>query len=238
MRRLQKIPRYTSCNTKLLGGIELTDSLSFVAGYQEIFIRENYKFSLTGKEPFIIDCGANIGLSIIYFKKNYPHARIIGYEPDIKIFSVLKKNVEKLGLDRITLHNKAVGKQKAIMNFDSEGGFSGRLTDRLTPAGIPVEIEMLSTVMDGKIDFLKIDIEGTELDVLTEIRPKLNLVEKMFIEYHSFPDKPQCLDHILTLLKEEGFRTHIKEAYAAPHPFIEIPLVAGMDNQLEIYAYR
>src|ERR1044071_4816990 len=81
LRRLVNIPRYTQCETNLLGGITLTDSLSFVAGYEEIFKRENYKVDFATNDPFIIDCGSNIGLSIIYFKTRYPNAKIIGFEP-------------------------------------------------------------------------------------------------------------------------------------------------------------
>jgi FkbM family methyltransferase len=41
--------------------------------------------------PYIIDAGANIGLSIIYFKKKYPNSKIVAFEPDKLIFNILKK---------------------------------------------------------------------------------------------------------------------------------------------------
>ena len=237
LRRLVGVPRYTECETNLLGGISLADSLSFVAGYEEIFRRENYKVNFSTTEPFIIDCGSNIGLSIIYFKSHFPNATIIGFEPDPKIFAILKKNTAKF--QNVVLYNKAVSKEKGKLNFESEGGFSGRLNDEASGNNVvSVEAEPLSAYMDRKIDLLKIDIEGAEYEVLLEIRPKLELVDKLFIEYHSMDKKDQNLDMLLAVLKQEGYRVHIKEAFTAKHPFIEIPVVAGMDNQLEIYASR
>lgn len=90
---------------------------------------------------------------------------------------------------------------------------------------IEVETEPLSSYITRKIDLLKIDIEGVEGEVLKEIQPKLKLVDKLFIEYHSVDNK-------------EGYGVHIKEAFNARHPFINIPVVVGMDNQPEIYASR
>ncbi len=72
LRRLVRIPRYTECETNLLSGITLADSLSIVTGYEEIFKRENYKVDFSSKVSFIIDCGSNVGLSIIYFETHFP----------------------------------------------------------------------------------------------------------------------------------------------------------------------
>lgn len=237
LRRLVNIPRYTQCETNLLGGITLADSLSFVAGFEEIFKRENYKIEFSTEEPFIIDCGSNIGLSILYFKTQFPKATVIGFEPDPKIFAILRKNVSKF--KDIILHNKAVSKEKGKLSFVAEGGFSGRLNDvALGQNVIAVETEPLSAYIDRRIDLLKIDIEGAEYEVLKEIQPKLKMVDKLFIEYHSISGKDQNLDLLLGILKDEGYRIHIKEAFTAKHPFVEIPVVAGMDNQLEIYASK
>ena len=161
LRRLVKIPRYTPCKTTLLDGIELADSLSFVAGYEEIFRRENYKVEFGKQKPFIIDCGSNIGLSIIYFKNYFPDATIIGFEPDPSIFQILKRNTQRF--NHVMLYNKALGAEKKKLNFISEGGFSGRVKEDATGSNvIEVNIEPLSTYIDRDIDLLKIDIEGAE----------------------------------------------------------------------------
>jgi hypothetical protein len=94
----------------------------------------------------------------------------------------------------------------------------------------------LSEFINQKVDFLKIDIEGAELSVLKEIQGKLNMVKYIFIEYHSVVNKEQEFDLLLSILKKEGFRVHIKVAYSAKYPFIERPLLVDMDNLIEVYA--
>ncbi len=64
----------------------------FLHALEEIFIDEIYKLNLEEKAT-IIDCGANIGLSILYLKRQTPTAHIIAFEPDEKNFSILEKNI-------------------------------------------------------------------------------------------------------------------------------------------------
>src|SRR5688500_10055596 len=54
---------------------------------REIFVREIYRFETDIRNPVIIDCGSNIGLSVLYFHKSYPGARILAFEPDAGNFS-------------------------------------------------------------------------------------------------------------------------------------------------------
>ncbi len=72
----------------------IPDAASFLSTYKEIFVDEIYKFSLEKDKKYqIIDCGANIGVSLLYFYKNYPMAQIVGYEADPYIFKYLNSNI-------------------------------------------------------------------------------------------------------------------------------------------------
>src|SRR5271169_1281292 len=62
--------------------------------FEEIFLTGDYFFSTTTSSPNILDCGSNIGMSILYFKNLYPDARILGFEPDPDTFGMLRRNVE------------------------------------------------------------------------------------------------------------------------------------------------
>ena len=85
---------------------------------------------------------------------------------------------------------------------------------------------------------MKIDIEGAENQVVIDCEGVLNIIDYLFIEWHSNLSDPQMLGEILNLLKKEGFRYHIKEAFTARSPFVEIEEMCGMDLQLNIFAIR
>ena len=59
--------------------IKITDGKSFYIQCKDEFIHQIYHFESGRKDPFIIDGGSNIGVSILYFKQLYPAARIVGF---------------------------------------------------------------------------------------------------------------------------------------------------------------
>jgi len=102
-----------------------------------------------------------------------------------------------------------------------------------------VETTKLDQYINRPIDFLKIDIEGAEYNVLKSIKSKLGNVRNLFIEYHSFSDKEQVLNEILSILTECKFRYYIEHVgVRSHHPFIKISSFQNMDIQLNIFAYK
>ena len=238
---LKKIPRYTAAKTVLLDkNIEIADAPSFFSMYNEIFKKEVYKFKTENKNPYIIDCGANIGLSVIYFKKLYPEAEIIGFEPDKKIFYILKNNIKSFCLNNIQIIQKALWNKEGEMIFSSEGADAGRLADESKTANPKSVITTsLRSYLGRPVDFLKIDIEGAETVVIEDCADLLINVKNLFVEYHSFDGKEQKLDILLSILKKSGFRYYIYNfGNLSHHPFEEKKTYLGMDMQLNIYACR
>jgi hypothetical protein len=89
------------------------------------------------------------------------------------------------------------------------------------------------------VDFLKLDIEGAEADVLEDCAPLLPIVCQLFIEYHSEPTKEQRLDRILSILRNAGFRVYLREAWDnLQYPFLPRRRRMVYDLQLNIFAYR
>lgn len=67
--KIAKTERYQYSFINLFGHeIQLVDSASFLWTYDDIFVKQIYKFESQNQNPIIIDCGANIGLSVLYFK--------------------------------------------------------------------------------------------------------------------------------------------------------------------------
>jgi len=239
-RRLERMPRFMPGVTTLLGSaIEFTDAPSLIAAHQEIFRDRSYEFRPSSESPFIIDCGANIGLSVIFFKMLCPHARLLAFEPDPQLFAVLSRNVAGLGLGSVELRRAAIWTADGDATFAAEGAHSGRLAQQSTAFPmLRVPTVRLRNLLEQQVDFLKIDVEGAECAVLDDCAGALDRVETMFIEYHSDVAQPQKLDRLLRTLSEAGFRYQLRQAFGSRHPYVDRPLLCGMDLQLDIHAYR
>jgi FkbM family methyltransferase len=240
--RIKRIPRYIRSQTGLLEfPLWFNDSASFLFMYREIFEKEIYHFTTDSANPYIIDCGSNIGLTIIYFKKLYPHSEIVAFEPDHKAFATLQENIGLSGLGGITLHQKALWNSETILDFSPDGSDGGKIAlnqERHNPQRI--ETVRLKEFLRGKpVDLLKMDIEGSEVAVINDCREELHNVKRVFIEYHSFTGQPQDLDNILRILKDAGFRYIITNpGLTSENPFDKVITDAGMDMQFNIYGIR
>jgi FkbM family methyltransferase len=238
--RLARLPRYRAATTRLFGkGLALVDAASFLVEFDEIFGRRLYDFPAGAPDPLIIDCGANIGLATIFWKQRFPASRIIAFEPDPAVFAALEQNVRTFGLHGVTLHASAVWTAETSLEFRAEGGASGRLApgaqgDRI----LRVPTVRLRDFLSGRVDLLKVDIEGAETEVLADCVDRLGDVDRLFVEYHSDREEPQTLHCILSLLQDAGFRYHLTEALASPRPFVSRPDSFGMDLQLNVFAFR
>jgi FkbM family methyltransferase len=239
--RIKKLLRFKVHKTTLYGKpIKCIDISAFYVMKKEIMEVEIYRFNSSVKNPYILDCGANIGLSVIYFKRLYPQAQITTFEADPDICKILAENVAAQGINDVTIVNKAVWNEETTLTFFKEGGDGGRIEEaRDGRAAIKVPTTRLKPYMDRDIDFLKIDIEGAEYEVLKDISPDLSRVKNIFVEYHSFVGQAQHLDEILAILSKAGFRYYIQTVGIFSHkPFVRINQSLGMDIQMNISGYR
>ncbi len=242
---------YTSYINKLLqspGTIKLFGKvfnyhhkLAYTATLSEIFNKEIYKFNTTNPNPVIIDCGANMGLSVLFFFRNYPNAEIYAFEPDVNVLQYLEKNIETYQMSNVKLFKQAVWCSNVILDFYTDNGLGGRL-DVSYKNKKPFQVEAIRLrdfISDKHIDFLKIDIEGAEFCVLKDCEPLLKQIDNLFIEYHCHVNEIQRLDEILLIMKNNGFRYHISEGFSRRRPFVDNNLTAEVfDLLLNIYAYR
>jgi FkbM family methyltransferase len=238
--RLRLLPRRHPTSTRLFGRrVQIRDAATFLSGADAVFNQGCYDFVSADPAPLILDCGANIGLSCIAFKRRYPAARVVAFEPDPALFAALRANVRSFGLRDVALHNQAVWTADARLPFWAEGAFSGRVAMPGDRAGlIEVPAVRLRDYLDRPVDLLKLDVEGAELPILADCADRLANVARLFVEYHAPADEPQRLHELLAILSGAGFRYQLKQTYAAPAPFVARPALLGMEYQADIYAYR
>jgi FkbM family methyltransferase len=220
--------------------ISFTSPFWFLHSIDEIFVQEVYKFSSQVTDPVILDCGANIGLSVIYFKKLYPEARITAFEADSAIFRTLKENIKSYNYSHVSLIHSAVWKERAVLSFFSEGSVGGMIDMKQVHQANMIEVPSirLRDYLEAKIDFLKIDIEGAEYEVLKDCKDLLVNVSNLFIEYHVLPDEIQTLHEILGWVSVAGFRYYIREAWNnMSYPFLKT-CNDYYQMQLNIFCYR
>jgi len=218
--------------------VKITDSFWYLHSLNELFIEEVYKFTANNSKPKIIDCGSNIGLSIIYFKRLFPESEIIAFEPDNDIFNISEYNLNQFNICDVKLYQKAVWINEEPLIFAKRGSLGGHIVEEKAENTIEIETVRLKNLLHEKIDFLKIDIEGPEYDILKDCGDSLKNVENIFVEYHSFAENPQMIGELLIILKTAGFKVYIKEAWEnMKNPYKE-KKGPYFDLQLNIFGYR
>jgi FkbM family methyltransferase len=142
------------------------------------------------KVETIIDCGANIGMTSLYFAAAYPAARIYSVEADPENFSILKSNTMRE--PRIVpIHGCIVPTPRDTVAFNNHGPAWGRKLGGSDGIHVPATtLDALLAKHDiARVDLLKIDIEGAEREVLAT-GEYLRIVQHVIAELHndySFP---------------------------------------------------
>lgn len=144
----------------------------------EVFCRQDYAI-----EPgvrVVVDIGANIGLSALYFLTHSPAARCVLYEPVPANVERLRENLA--GYEgRWELHEAAVADRSGTLPFavEASGRYGGLDRGEAVRDRIDVRVEHVSDALRqvleeyGRIDVLKLDTEGSEPATVRAIDPEL-----------------------------------------------------------------
>lgn len=220
-RQAQRVPRYTLGEINLAGyRIGYTDLLTICPQWHDIFVRQSLRFEFDGASPRILDCGANIGLTSLFFKRLYPNARITAYEADPAIAQVMQKNFDRNGAADIEAVQAAVWVNDGTISFCSEGSDSGAI-DTFSPKDHGENLEVPSirlreVLAREQIDVLKLDIESAELAVLQDCSDVLRNVSTLLLDVHEFDPQSRSLSAIADLLAASGFVYSLDELNPLP----------------------
>lgn len=240
-RKYADTPRYQPITVHFLNyTFDVPDAFSFCWQFKEIFVDESYRFDSTNEKPVILDCGSNVGLSILYLKKRFPNAQITAFEADPQIAQYLHKNLKNNGITGVEVIEKAVWIHNQGVSFASEGADGGSVAVGGKTQEIPsIRLaEVLPTY--PKIDFLKMDIEGAETAVIPDCREVISHIQHLFVEYHSYLGERQHLGELLTILTDKGFRYYVDTNQHRMAPFVNRTYKDNqtMDLQLNIFANK
>ena len=200
--------------TRILGmDVAFFDHYWLVEMYEEIFLRRQYAFESSRERPLIVDVGSNIGLAILFFKRLFPGATVIGFEPDPEAFRLLERNVGENRLQNVRLLNEAVYDGAGWVELYGDPAMPGSpqhsiRRGRVAGTSRRVPATRLSDHLTEPVDFLKLDVEGAETAVIDELERsgKLGLVDRMAIEYHHHVEAEEdLLGRLLTTLERNGF---------------------------------
>ncbi len=216
--------------------IAVADHLSFIFQYREIFLEESYKFFCNNSRPIIVDCGSNIGMSVLYYKKTYPGARIYCIEADKEIAKLLKSNIDRNRFEDVSVIAKAAWINNDGVYFNSDGADGGNIASKGTFIESINFNEILSEF--DNIDFIKIDIEGAEKILVPNCINNLSRCNNIFLEYHTSGNEKQNLAEILNKFEELGYRYFIKNENKRESPFVNKSIDKAFDMQLNIFLYK
>lgn len=152
--------------------------------------------------PVIVDAGANIGVSPIWFLAKHPGAKIHCFEPEETNFRLLTENLgatEGVHLVRAALANE-VGEVE--LHLSDHGAMHSIVDEEAGPSTQRVPLMRLDGYLEEhgvkSVDLLKLDVEGSELDLLVGLDDRLADVQVVAGEVHE------------TLISTEAFYAHLE----------------------------
>jgi FkbM family methyltransferase len=219
--RAETTPRFTPGRIRMLDyDLQYSDLLSFCPQWEDIFVKRVLDCRCTHASPRILDCGGNVGVATLFFKRRYPSARITAFEADPALHAMLAANLANNGASDVEAVHAAVWTTDASLSFSCEGsdsGMIGSLPGAVTGTSVEVPSVRLRTLLEREpIDLLKLDIEGAEDAVLQDCAGVLGNVRAMLLDLHEFDPKTRQAPRVLERLTAAGFTYTVSDLVPLP----------------------
>lgn len=175
--------------------VEFRHNTSDITVFSQVLVDGQYSCVADLEDPkLIIDCGANVGYSTLYFLNKYPNAHVIAVEPDLENFKLCEKNLtpyaERVSLVRSGIWSHPTGLiifQEKSEERNEWGIQVKEVQGTQKPDIHATDIySLLKSSKFTSIDLLKIDIEGAEAIIFSQNYENwLRQVKNIVIELHN-----------------------------------------------------
>jgi FkbM family methyltransferase len=240
---LLAMPRGTPGAVRAFGwDLEYVDAHALWSCLDVLVLKRWNDFTPDNDEPMILDCGANIGISVLNYKRWFPKAHIIAFEPDPFIFPILRRNLVRNGCDDVVVVQAAVASKQGEATFFCEGADGSRLVSedqRTNDNTVLVRTVALGDYLSDTVDLLKVDIEGAEFEVLAHLTGRSQNVRNMVVECHLTNRNVAPFANLLQSLAGAGFSVAVNP-YGAWRDLVHRPQkgVHEFDQYLLVAAWR
>jgi FkbM family methyltransferase len=180
--------------------------------FSEIFIAGEYdppsavaeRLARLGRPPRILDLGANIGLFAASCRERWPEARVVSVEPDPENLELLRHTAA--GTSEIEVLAACAADRDGSVRFVA-GQFAESHVAGDEPAEETIEVPCVDALrLAGSADLVKIDIEGSEWEILADPRLASIGAQALVMEWHEercpHPDPPAAAH---AALRDAGF---------------------------------
>jgi FkbM family methyltransferase len=170
--------------------------LAALQAFAEVFHRGDYH----GSPPTascVLDLGANVGATALFFRSLYPAARIICVEASPQLVPILRENTRGLGVEVLGVAVAPTSGQ--VTFYESPESFAGGLSSEGTP--VTVTAVTMDELLENRPDVVKLDIEGAEFDVVPTAT-KLRHARVYLGEIHAAHEDERTAELLLAF---EGF---------------------------------
>lgn len=182
--------------------------------FENFYIKEYLNEKEIKPNDIIVDIGAHIG-SFSVFSSQYAK-NVISYEASPENYKLLIENIRLNSLKNIKAQNTAIYSKKCKMDFVLDKGNTGGNSFYLNSQKGKLQINAipLSQIFTdhklNRIDFLKMDVEGAEYEILLNTPKKyLDKINKIALEYHDYFPTEHNVQELVVFLKKNGFEVKV-----------------------------
>jgi len=177
--------------------------------FNETFVKQFHVPPEEIRPATVLDLGCNIGLTVAHFEVLWPNAEIIGVDLDSENCVVARRNCR-----RARILNLAVSATSGRQTYSGDEAWGFRL-DPLGDRAVEARtLDELTDLLGGRADFVKMDIEGAEWEVVKAPGEWPERIGSLLIEIHGTEGQRQAgIDEMMGYLRNKGFTCRKHEAH-------------------------